>query len=458
VAFTVPDLDGLVRIYINSIEQNKTVACVEAVLSNGKTVYQKAVGWSIAAVAGLALAASAVASGLGFSNTAAHVAADALALFSFFQAQAMFGMLAVGMPPIVESWTQNFQWSMGIIRVGFLQTISTWYQMATGGTPSTILSELNKQSVEVQKRSLSVNALTHIATRTFHRLLKRAASSSSDSSDNTTDSPNVIMGIDRVGFRAGIEESNIFMTGLIFFIAFVLLTTMIVASFKAYTKLAIRQGWMPHTSFEDFRNGWTSVLRGILYRLVLIGFPQMVVLCLWELTRRDSVAEVILAVLMFVSMTGILGWAAIRVIALAKRSVTMHRNPAYILYSNPKFLHTWGFLYVQYRATAYYWVVPALVYIFAKGAFIALAQGSGIVQAIGLLIIETSALVASAIFRPWMDKKTNTFNIAILVVHFINAVCLLMFTSIFDQPVRILDIRDAFMLSEDHFQFYLAAT
>lgn len=431
MAFSVPDLDGLVRIYINSTDQHRTVACVEAQMSNGKTVYQKAVGWTIAAVAGLALAASAIASGLGFSNTAAHVACDALSLFSFFQAQAMFGMVAVAMPPIVESWTQNFQWSMGIIRVGFLQTMSTWYQMATGGTPSTILSQLNEESVEVQKRSLPMDALNKMATRTIHHLLKR--DDAATSSGNAT----VIRGIDRVGFRAGIEETNIFMTGLIFFIAFVMLVIILVALFKAYTKIAVRQGWMAHDTFLDFRNGWTSVMRGILYRLILIGFPQMVVLCLWELTRRDSVAEAILAILMFCSMAGILAWAAVRVIALAKRSVTMHRNPAYILYSNPKFLHTWGFLYVQYRATAYYWVVPALVYIFVKGAFIALAQGSGIAQAVGLLIIEAGALVAAAIFRPWMDKKTNTFNIAILVVHFINAIFLLMFTSVFDQPVCI---------------------
>ena len=162
----------------------------------------------------------------------------------------------------------------------------------------------------------------------------------------------------------------------------------------------------------------------------------MVVLSLWELTRRDSVAEVILAILMLLSMTAILLWAAFNVHRLAKRSVTMHQNPAYILYSNPKFLHTWGFLYVSYRATAYYWVFPTLFYIFIKGAFIGLSQSSPITQTVGLLCIETINLIFSSVFRPWMDKKTNTFNIAICAVHFVNAVFLLMFTSVFDQPVR----------------------
>lgn len=162
----------------------------------------------------------------------------------------------------------------------------------------------------------------------------------------------------------------------------------------------------------------------------------MVVLCLWELTRRDSIAEAVLAAMMIASMTATLGWAAVKVILLAKRSVTMHKNPAYILFSNPKVLHTWGFLYVQFRATAYFWIVPTLVYLFAKGAFVGLAQKAPLVQTIGLLVIETASLVAACLFRPWMDRKTNTFNIAIAAVHFVNAVFLLIFTSVFNQPVN----------------------
>lgn len=109
IAYTVPDLDANVRIYINSTTTGEAITCVEASLSNGKTVYQKGVGWTTAIISGLGLAASAITSGLGHSNTAAHVAANALSLFGFMQSQAMIGMTSVAMPPIVESWTQNFQ-------------------------------------------------------------------------------------------------------------------------------------------------------------------------------------------------------------------------------------------------------------------------------------------------------------------------------------------------------------
>lgn len=168
---------------------------------------------------------------------------------------------------------------------------------------------------------------------------------------------------------------------------------------------------------------------------VLIGFPQMCILCMWELTKRDSPAEVVLAVFMLVAMSASLGFAAFTVIRLAKKSVELHKNPAYILYSDPSALNKWGFLYIQYRATAYYCVIPVLVYIMVKSMFVGLAQPAPIVQAIAFLIIEAAVLIAASVLRPWMDKKTNIFNISIAAVNFFNVILLLFFTQIFNQPV-----------------------
>ncbi|KAJ5082794.1 hypothetical protein N7532_011837 [Penicillium argentinense] len=427
MAYTIPDLDANLQIVIKKQDTLEKIACVEAQLSNGKTVYQIGVAWATAIISGLGLAASAITSGLGHSNTAAHVAANALSLFGFFQSQAMIGMTSVHSPPIFESWTQNFQWSMGIIRIGFLQDICTWYQRSTGGTPSTVLSSLSNTSVEVlkrRKRDLIDPALA-LMKRGMNTLAKRA-----DSSQKVQ----VVRGIDRAGFRARIEETNIFLTGLIFFTVFVCLVIIIVASFKGICELLAKHGKMKSDKFQDFRNGWRVVLRGILFRLALIGFPQMCVLCLWEFTQRDSAAEVVLAVVMILSLLIALGWASQKVIRLAKRSVTMHKNPAYILYSDPSALNKWGFLYVQYRATAYYFVVPFLVYVLVKGMFIGLSQPAPVVQTIALLVLETAMLISVCVIRPWMDKKTNVFNISIAVINFLNVVFLLVFSNVFNPP------------------------
>lgn len=263
IAYGVPDLDGLVRIIVNDLETGQSVACVQAQLSNTKTVYQKAVGWVTAIIAGLGLIASGITSGMGNTNTAAHVAANALSLFGFFQAQALIGMSSVAMPPIVESWTQNFQWSMGIIKVGFLQSIATWYQRSTGGTPTTYLSTLATTSVEVQKRS--VEMVSKVIPRAVGHFIRRATSSGQQTE---TSQQVIVRGIDRVGFRAGIEQTNIFMTGLIFFILVMVVVALLVALFKAYCEVAVKANWMKHDKFVDFRNGWKVVLKGILFRLV----------------------------------------------------------------------------------------------------------------------------------------------------------------------------------------------
>ncbi|KAL9617277.1 MAG: hypothetical protein Q9160_007904 [Pyrenula sp. 1 TL-2023] len=431
IAYGVPDLDALVRIYINSTaDADTSIACVEAQLSNGNTVYQKAVGWVTAVIAGLGLVASAVTSGLGHSNTAAHVAANAMSLFGFFQSQAMIGMTSVKLPPIVQSWTQNFQWSMGIIRVGFLQDICTWYQRSTGGKPSSLLSTLRTTSVQVQKRSMEV--IRHNLFLKAHDMLVKRTNADSSVAENTK--LIVVRGIDRVGFRARIEQTNIFLTGLIFFVVFVFFIALIVGLFKGFCELAAKNEWIKGDKFQEFRNGWKIVLKGILFRLALIGFPQMSVLCLWELTQRDSAAEVILAIVVFFSVLAALAWAALKVIRLAKRSVTMHKNPAYMLYSDPTCLNRWGFLYVQYRATAYYFVVPMLGYILIKAIFIAFGQTASVVQAVALVIIEAVFLIAVSVLRPWMDKKTNVFNITIAAISFLNVIFLLIFTAVFGQP------------------------
>lgn len=264
IAYGVPDLDGLVRIYINNTA-GLSVACVEAQLSNGKTVDQKAVGWTTAVIAGLALLASAVTSGLGHSNTAAHVAANSLSLFGFFQAQAMIGMTAVTLPPIVQSWTQNFQWSMGIIRIGFVQDIATWYQRATGGTPSTLLSTLATTSVEIQKRS--VDTVHRLFLRAYDQLTKRSGGTAVAQTTKLV----IIRGIQRVGFRAGIEVTNVFLTGLTFFIIFLFGVALAVALFKGICELLVRGGRLKGDKFQDFRNGWRTVLKGILFRMVRNG-------------------------------------------------------------------------------------------------------------------------------------------------------------------------------------------
>ncbi|KAK4151613.1 hypothetical protein C8A00DRAFT_17009 [Chaetomidium leptoderma] len=436
IAYTFPDLDATVRVYINRTDGDQagqSIACVEADISNGLTVDLIGVKWASAGVIALALVSSAVINGLGFSNAASHIASNALSLFAYFQAQAMLGLCAVPLPPVVKSWTQDFQWSMGIINVGFIQSILTWYQRSTGGQASTLLDTLHTVSVQVQKRSAPLlDATTDLVQRSAGDLSKRAVETSYGSY--------IVYGIQRVAFRAGIETTNMFLTGFVFFYIFMLFAALGVLLFKGFCELAVRMKIMRNDTFSEFRAGWLVVLKGVLYRWLLIGFPQMTIFCLWEFTQNDSPAAIVLAVFFFFGILITLSYAAFRVIRIARRSVALHRNPAYILFSDPHALNKWGFLYVQFRASAYYFIVPVLVYILVKGMFIAFAQRAGTVQAVALIVIEAAALIAASVMRPWMDKSTNSFNIAICAINFVNAIFLFVFTDVFGLPRLVIGV------------------
>ena len=219
IAYQIPDIDGIAKIWINGTD-GTPLGCVEAFLYNGKTVYQPVVGWVTAVIAGGALLSSAIASGLGHSNTAAHVASAAVLLFGYFQAVAIAGMASVRLPPIVASWTQNFQWAMGIIKLSFMQTIFTWYIKSTGGTPSTLLLQPVGTNVVVEKRGLlplmarSVQHVRRMQPSTLLNFVKRQTETSAKSALT-------LKGIQRVAYRAGIEQTNLFMTGYAFFIVLV---------------------------------------------------------------------------------------------------------------------------------------------------------------------------------------------------------------------------------------------
>ncbi|KAI0972705.1 hypothetical protein F4678DRAFT_429101 [Xylaria arbuscula] len=442
IAYTFPDIDAKVKVFINATDgamAGQSVACLEANVSNGKTVDLIGVKWASAIVAGLALASSALLSGLGHSNAASHVAATALALTSYFQSQAIVGLVGIPLPPVVQSWTQDFQWSLGIVNVGFLQDIFTWYQRSTGGTAARIIDTLGTVSVEVQKRSEPLLGPGMGLFRRAEAMMPRALSSHASSlvkrgNVKTSYGSYIVYGIQRVAFRAGIETTNLFLTGIISFYVVMVFAAILVGLFKGTCELAAKARWIKGDTFLEFRNGWLTVLKGILFRITLIGYAPVTILSLWEFTQRDSAAEVVLAVFFLIYMNFGLFWASYKLIRIAHRSVSLHRNPAYILFSDPQTLNKWGFLYIQFRASAYYFIVPVLGYTVVKAFFIAFAQNAGTVQAIALLLIEAGALIASAVLRPWMDKKINSFNIAICAVNFINAIFLLIFTDVFDQP------------------------
>lgn len=446
VAYQIPDLDAVVTVYMYSVDDPTTsLACLRANISNGKTVNQVGVKWATAIIAIIGLIASGIVSSLGFANTAAHMMVYTLCLFSYFQSVAIIGLCAVKLPPIVLSWTQDLSWSVGVINVNFLQKMARWYQIATGGTPSTVLTTLASKSVQVAKRGIDSRLLSTAAT-TAHTLLRRspdnrivktAAHALARRGTSTTATGDyIVTGIQRLAFIEGMESTNLFMTAVAFYFIFVLFGVILVLIYKGACEIGIRRGWIgPETHlFHFIHNGWAIRLKGITFRLILIGYLPILILSFWEFTVNDSGAEIFLAVVFFLGMTSALTYASFKVFRIAKRSEQMYKTAAYSLYADATVLNKWGFLYVPYKASCYTYVLPMLAYTIIKAAFVGFGQKSGETQAIALVMIEAFALIGASVVRPWMDKSTNVINISICSINFFNAILLLIFTNVFDGP------------------------
>lgn len=494
VAYTVPNLDGIVRVlvYANNSTPDNPVACVEATLSNDKTVQTGYASWTLAIVTIIGLLLAGLVWLMGNISSSAHIAANIVSLFVYFQSVAIIAMMAVDRcPPIAAAWSQNFMWTVGLISIPFMQDIFNWYVQSTGGTVTSILPNANLMSISIQKRDAMINQMAGLyrsistdpvvkpfmlaasqlvprdvayfmqhenlrraaalavetASDSF-RLIGRATSGSDTSASETTDEKLddysskvlVLRGMQRVAFLANIEITSLFITGVTFIVIFTLFILIILLAIKVFTEILAKSNVIRHGRLADFRKSWRSIIKGVLLRICLMAFPSLTVLCLWELTQHESPATVIVAVSIYAVVLALLSFGAYKTISFARQSLRQHKNPAYILYSDPNILNRWGFLYVQFRATAYYFIVPLIIYIFLKGLFIAVIQSSGKVQSVCIFITELAYLIFLSWKKPYMDKTTNGFNIAIASINFVNALFFLFFSNIFGQPAYVSSI------------------
>ncbi|AGO12066.1 AaceriADR407Cp [[Ashbya] aceris (nom. inval.)] len=468
VAFIVPDLDA--QVVVKAYAQSDTgftrpLACVQAVLSNGKTVQTKYASWPIAAIAGVGVLTSGFVSVIGHSTTAAHIASNSISLFSYFQNVAITSMMGVArVPPIAAAWSQNFQWSMGIIQVPFMQKIFQWYIQATGGTPVVVVSNKDLLSISVQRRRMKRamvrgaslvyeklrNVVDHMRTDSVKQF---SVSTGSDTNFDTTfkdktmytsderdvdDFLNKILvlhGIQRVAYKAGIELSNVFLTGICFFLFFVVVVVICLAAFKAIVELLAKVRMVNEsTKFVEYRRCWAHIIKGTLFRIAIIAFPQVSLLSIWEFTQADSPAVVVDAIVILLVVGGVLFYGASRVILRGRESTRLYKTPAYLLYGDFRFLNRFGFLYVQFKADSYWWLIPMLAYYVLRSLFVAVLQDFGKAQVVVVFAVELVYFVALCTMKPYLDKRTNTFNIIIHFINLLNAFFFLFFSNIFGQP------------------------
>ncbi|KAF8432845.1 hypothetical protein BGX38DRAFT_1146323 [Terfezia claveryi] len=483
IAYQVPDLDAYVRIQIVSADaQKKLLACVDAHLSNGITVEKGPVSWITAFLGGGALLW--VVFVISCSNptlpyyhlTTAKFAAYSLAFYTLLQHQALIGMTSVPLPPIVSAWTQNFVWAVGIVEMNFMQRFFNWYIRSTGGHRSSLFNQISTTSILVMKRNLGGvrrRGLEFTSGIGRNALRRRAADVESTSQDVSSYQPLMVKGIERVAFKAGIEQTNLFLTSYSMYIIFAFVVVVFFLAFRGLVEWMVKKQKMGmQNRLPVFREHWKSMLKKVALCLLVMGYPALISLSLWELTMRDSPAVIVLAVVIFLAMTGLMAATVFRLYMLLRRTGVMPfslkgplarfstksadmEKPASTSWRDSvplseskatasRDLKQFAILTVPYRRSGAYWVLPLMLFVFTKSALVGLSQQhlydapsedqssigttKGIAQAIGFLIIDLLWFIGVAWVRPWMDKPTNTLGIAGAVMGLLNGIFLLIFT------------------------------
>lgn len=422
IAYQVPDIDAVVKVIVKDKDSGETLSCIQSSFTNGKTISQTGVKWATAVIAGLGLLIAAILSTFGNSNAASHIAANSISLFLYFQSVVVVSMQAVErVPPIASSWSENLAWSMGLIRVEFMQDIFRWYIQATGGKPTTYLKGVVQQ-ILVQKRSIENGA----------RLMKRTL----DYALNSNKSLIVLRGIKRIGYNSQIEPTSIVVTGYTFFILVGYLLVVVLFLVRSAIVLLARFNKIDR-KFSAFNSGFSHLLKGSVLRYICIGLTQLTIFSLWEFVQQDSPAVIVLAVLFIILLATVLSWSYYNVLKYAHESKAKFNNPAALLYGDTKILNKFGYCYTMFRAEKYFFGLVQIAHILLKSIFISFTQSAGRVSVFPVFIFDLAYTIVLIHQGPYLNKPTNITNYMISIVSTINSFLFLFFSDIFGQPASV---------------------
>ncbi|RVD82501.1 uncharacterized protein DFL_006926 [Arthrobotrys flagrans] len=452
IAFTIPDLDGLAKLELksktNGTDGGTTLACLQSSVRNGKTAEQPAVTWVTAGIAGAAAILGSIslissAAGLGAggsSGGSSGPSPNVVDVVLWFQFVSTNGMLSVNYPPVYRAFTKNFAWSTGLIPWNDMQRSIDQFRSKTGGNVTRSSFDLLRNTTLVYTSDVSSSSLKKRAVDLWDTLLKRApldletsvngttlGSSSASNDDQESGIMKQVHGIEAYVETLSIPNTNTFMTVLLIFLIVLAGVAVLILLFKVILELYCLCGKLnkPLTSFR--KRYWTFLL-GTMVRIILLMYGIWVIYCLYQFKRGDSWAANLLAGVTLAIFTGVLGFFVFRVTKLAKKAKKLEAEGGEKLLEDKGNLRKYGLFYDQYKSTFWWMFIPFIVYLFAKGAIIALGSGNGLVQSSGQLACELILFAFLVIGRPFNSKAGNVINIFIAVVRIISVGCVLIFT------------------------------
>lgn len=426
IAFSVPDIDSQATMQLKAVDGGQELACITSQVSNGQSLSTAGVQYIAAGIAGAAL----VVTGLASLASAGHAGAPTSSptfgdVIGWFQGMALNGMMSADVPGVYRSWSKNFAFSTGIIYWEDMQTTIDSFRSKTGGN-------LTTNSVPYLKNATLVHVdqnvtLTRRGLNAHFWLRDDLALSSNSTSDSADDSKvmHAVKGIQGFVEEYTIPDGNAFMTVLLIFAIVIAAITVGILLFKVILETWALFGSFPK-KLTGFRKRYWWTLAKTITNLILLLYGIWVLYCVYQFKNGDSWGAKVLAGVTLAIFTSILAFFTWKIWSIAHKYKKMEGEHDE-LYDNKDVWRKYSMFYENYKRN-YWWIfVPAIVFMFARGCVIAGANGHGLAQAAGQLIVEALLLITLLWARPYSLKSGNWINIIIQIVRVLSVVCILLF-------------------------------
>jgi hypothetical protein len=426
IAFSVPDIDSQATMQLKAKDGGQDLACITSQVSNGQSLSTAGVQYIAAGIAAGALVVTGLASLAGAGQAGAPTSSPTFSdVITWFQSMALNGMMSADVPGVYRSWSKNFAFSTGLIYWEGMQTSIDDFRSKTGGNLTTNSVSFLKNATLVhvdQNMTLTKRGLN---TLLWARDELNLNANDTDGGESDNKVVHTVKGIQGFVEEYTIPDGNAFMTVLLVFAIVIAAITVGILLFKVILETWALFGSFPKrlTSFRK-RYWWT--LAKTITNLILLLYGIWVLYCVYQFKNGDSWAAKVLAGITLAAFTGVLIFFTWKIWSIAHKFKKMEGNND-ALYDNKDVWRKYSIFYENYKKSYWWLFVPAIVYMFARGCVIAGADGHGLAQAAGQLIVESLLLIILLWSRPYTLKSGNWINIIIMVVRVLSVVCILIF-------------------------------
>jgi hypothetical protein len=429
IAFAVPDLDSQATMQLKAVDGGQQLACITSTVSNGKSLNVPSVAYIAAGMAAGALALS----GLSALSAAGQAGAPTSSptfgeVVGWFQSMALNGMVSVPLPGVYQSWSKNFAFSTGLISWDSAQRSIDSFREKTGGN----LTENNVDFLRNNATLVHVDQGLNMTKRGLEYAALWARDEINTSVGNQTEGSgedskimHSVKGLQGYVEELTIPNGNTFMTVLLIFAIVIAAITVGILLFKVILESWALCGNFPKR-LTNFRKRYWWILAKTITNLILVLYGIWTLYCVYQFKNGDSWAAKLLAGITLGLFTAILVFFTWKIHSIAKKFKKMEGDSS-ALYENKEVWRKYSIFYENYKKN-YWWIfVPIIIYMFARGCVIAGADGHGMAQIAGQLIVESLLLALLLWARPFTLKSGNWINIIIQVVRVLSAVCILVF-------------------------------